>query len=54
MNKIVWLLVGEKETIFGWFYTRKEARAMRKFYIEDDEYLNIPRTKYRVIKCKIS
>ena len=53
MNKIVWLLVGEKGTIFGLFSTRKEARAMREVYIEDDDYWNVPRNKYRVMKCKL-
>ena len=53
MNKIVWLLVGEKETIFGLFSTRKEARAMREAHIEHDYYFNVPQKKYRVIKCKL-
>ena len=53
MNKILWLLIRKKETIFGLFSTRKEARAMKEFYIEDDEYWNVPQQKYRVIKCKL-
>lgn len=53
MNKVVWLLVGEKETIFGLFSTRKEAREMKVAYIKGYVYWNAPQQKYRVIKCKI-
>lgn len=53
MNKIIWLLVGEKETIVGMFLTRREARETKRMYIEDNDWFNLPQQKYRVVKCKL-